>query len=190
MVEHGVHQHETHSNPASHDAHSGHSAHGGHDKHAGHDPEVFRQKFWLSLLLTLPIVATSEMVMDWFGYDLDFPGISWVGPLLGTFVFFYGGWPFLVGGVREARDRVPGMMLLISMAITVAYVASLATSVGLFDLDFWWELAALVTIMLLGHWQEMKAIGQAQGALAALDALLPDDADSVTANAIETVTVS
>jgi Cu2+-exporting ATPase len=196
MVEHGVHQHETHSNHASHDAHGrheqhgGHSAHGGHDKHAGHDPEVFRQKFWLSLLLTLPIVATSEMVMDWFGYDLDFPGISWVGPLLGTFVFFYGGWPFLVGGVREARDRVPGMMLLISMAITVAYVASLATSVGLFDLDFWWELAALVTIMLLGHWQEMKAIGQAQGALAALAALLPDDADRVTADGVETVPVS
>ncbi|MEU0093151.1 heavy metal translocating P-type ATPase [Kribbella sp. NPDC006257] len=199
MVEHGVHQHETHSNHASHDAHGGHEQHGGHgghgghsahDKHAGHDPEVFRQKFWLSLLLTLPIVATSEMVMDWFGYDLDFPGISWVGPLLGTFVFFYGGWPFLVGGVREARDRVPGMMLLISMAITVAYVASLATSVGLFDLDFWWELAALVTIMLLGHWQEMKAIGQAQGALAALAALLPDDADRVTADGVETVPVS
>ena len=115
-----------------HDAHGNHS---GHDKHAGHDPEMFRQKFWLSLLLTLPIVATSEMVMDWFGYDLDFPGISWVGPVLGTFVFFYGGWPFLVGGVREVRDRAPGMMLLISMAITVAYVASLATSVGLFDLE-------------------------------------------------------
>ncbi len=184
MVEHGVQRHDAHSN------HAGHDAHGGHDKHAGHDPEMFRQKFWLSLLLTLPIVATSDMVMDWFGYDLDFPGISWVGPVLGTFVFFYGGWPFLVGGVREARDRAPGMMLLISMAITVAYVASLATSVGLFDLDFWWELAALVTIMLLGHWQEMKAIGQAQGALAALAALLPDDADRVTPSGVETVAVS
>ena len=94
-------------------------------------------------------------------------------------MFFYGGWPFLVGGVREVRDRAPGMMLLISMAITVAYVASLATTIGAFDLDFWWELAALVTIMLLGHWQEMKAIGQAQGALAALAALLPDDAERI-----------
>jgi Cu2+-exporting ATPase len=154
-------------------------AHQGHDKHAGHDPEMFRRKFWLSLALTVPIVATSRMVMDWFGYTLDFPGIDWVGPVLGSFVFFYGGWPFLVGGVREVRDRAPGMMLLISMAITVAYAASLATSVGVFDLDFWWELAALVTIMLLGHWQEMKAIGQAQGALAALAALLPDDAERV-----------
>ena len=152
----------------------------GHDKHAGHDPELFRRKFWLSLALTVPIVVTSHMVMDWFGYSLDFPGMSWVGPVLGSIVFFYGGWPFLVGGVREVRDRAPGMMLLISMAITVAYVASLATSVGAFDLDFWWELAALVTIMLLGHWQEMKAIGQAQGALAALAALLPDDAERLT----------
>ncbi len=167
-----------------------HGGHTGHDKHAGHDPEIFRRKFWLSLLLTLPIVATSHMVMDWFGYTLDFPAMSWVGPVLGTFVFFYGGWPFLGGGVREARDRVPGMMLLISMAITVAYVASLATSLGVFDLDFWWELAALVTIMLLGHWQEMKAIGQAQGALAALAALLPDDADRVTDDGIETVHVA
>ncbi|MFU8871677.1 heavy metal translocating P-type ATPase [Micromonospora sp. SL4-19] len=154
-----------------------HAGHGGHDKHAGHDPEQFRRKFWLSLALTLPIVATSHMVMKWFGYSLDFPGVEWVGPVLGSVVFFYGGWPFLVGGVREVRDRAPGMMLLISTAITVAYVASVATSLRLFDLDFWWELAALVTIMLLGHWQEMKAVGQAQGALTALAALLPDDAE-------------
>jgi Cu2+-exporting ATPase len=172
------------------DMHAGHGGHQGHDKHAGHDPEMFRRKFWLSLALTVPIVVTSEMVMDWFGYSLDFPGISWVGPVLGSFVFFYGGWPFLVGAVREVRDRAPGMMLLISMAITVAYVASLATALDLFDLDFWWELAALVTIMLLGHWQEMKAIGQAQGALAALAALLPDDAERVTGDSVERVSVA
>ncbi|MGC5050974.1 copper-translocating P-type ATPase [Micromonospora sp. DT48] len=155
----------------------GDDEHAGHDKHAGHDPAAFRRKFWLSLALTVPIVATSHMVMDWFGYELDFPGIGLVGPVLGTVVFGYGGWPFLQGAVREIRDRAPGMMLLIAMAISVAYVASLATSLGAFDLDFWWELAALVTIMLLGHWQEMKAIGQAQGALSALAALLPDDAE-------------
>jgi P-type Cu2+ transporter len=174
----------------AHGAHTGHGGHEGHDKHAGHDPEMFRRKFWLSLALTVPIVVTSEMVMDWFGYSLDFPGMSWVGPVLGSFVFFYGGWPFLVGAVREVRDRAPGMMLLISMAITVAYVASLATAVDAFDLDFWWELAALVTIMLLGHWQEMKAIGQAQGALAALAALLPDDAERVTDDGVERVSVT
>ncbi|WP_238360240.1 HAD-IC family P-type ATPase [Micromonospora fiedleri] len=157
--------------------HGGHGGRGGHDKHAGHDPEAFRRKFWLSLALTVPIVVTSHMVMDWFGYELDFPGIDLVGPVLGTVVFAYGGWPFLQGAVREIRDRAPGMMLLIAMAISVAYLASLATALGAFDLDFWWELAALVTIMLLGHWQEMKAIGQAQGALSALAALLPDDAE-------------
>jgi len=164
----------------------GHDHAHGHDKHAGHDPELFRRKFWLSLALTVPVVLTSEMVMDWFGYELDFPGVDRVGPVLGSFVFLYGGWPFLVGGVRELRDRAPGMMLLISMAITVAYVASIATAAGAFDLDFWWELAALVTIMLLGHWQEMKAIGQAQGALSALAALLPDEAELVTGERVPT----
>ncbi|AEB42505.1 heavy metal translocating P-type ATPase [Micromonospora maris] len=171
--EHGGHA-------GQHGGHDKHAGHGGHDKHAGHDPEAFRRKFWLSLALTVPIVVTSHMVMDWFGYELDFPGIDLVGPVLGTVVFAYGGWPFLQGAVREIRDRAPGMMLLIAMAISVAYLASLATALGAFDLDFWWELAALVTIMLLGHWQEMKAIGQAQGALSALAALLPDDAERLT----------
>ncbi|HKS99968.1 MAG TPA: heavy metal translocating P-type ATPase, partial [Rugosimonospora sp.] len=158
---------------------SDHAGHDNHDKHAGHDPEAFRRKFWLSLALTVPIVATSHMVMGWFGYTLEFPGMSWIGPVLGTAVYLYGGWPFLAGAVAEVRGRAPGMMMLISMAITVAYAASLASSLGWFDLEFWWELAALVTIMLLGHWQEMKAIGQARGALAALAALLPDDAERV-----------
>jgi Cu2+-exporting ATPase len=153
--------------------------HTGHDKHAGHDPEMFRRRFWISLLLTIPLVVTSEMVMDWFNYSIDFAGMSWLGPVLGSAVFWWGGWPFLVGGVAEVRQRQPGMMLLISMAITVAYAASMATTLDWLDLEFWWELALLVTIMLLGHWQEMKAIGQARGALAALAELLPDDAELV-----------
>src|ERR687894_1431465 len=164
---------------AAHAGHGGHSDHAGHDKHAGHDPEMFRRRFWLSLALTIPLVVTSEMVMDWFGYEIEFAGIELLGPVLGSIVFWWGGWPFLAGGAAEVRDRQPGMMLLITMAIVVAYVASMATSLEWFDLDFWWELAALVTIMLLGHWQEMKAIGQAQGALAALAELLPDDAERV-----------
>src|SRR5215203_5994829 len=184
--DHGVRQQATEH--AAHDAHAGHG--GGHDKHAGHDPEMFRQRFWLSLALTIPLVVTSEMVMDWFGYSIDFPGMAWLGPVLGSVVFWWGGWPFLAGGVAEVRDRQPGMMLLISMAIVVAYVASLATSLDRFDLEFWWELAALVTIMLLGHWQEMKALGQAQDALAALAALLPDEAERVGDDGqVQTVTL-
>jgi Cu2+-exporting ATPase len=166
--------------PDAHDdPDAGHDSHEAHDKHAGHDPEQFRRRFWLSAALTVPIIATSELVMEWFGYTLDFTGIALVGPVLGSIVFLWGGWPFLTGGVAEVRSRQPGMMLLISMAIVVAYTASLATSLDAFDLDFWWELALLVTIMLLGHWQEMKAIGQARGALAALAELLPDDAERV-----------
>jgi len=157
--------------------HAGPAGHAGHDKHAGHDPEMFRRRFWLSLLFTVPLVVTSEMVMEWFGYSLELPAMDWYGPVVGSVVFWWGGWPFLAGGVHEVRDRQPGMMLLIAMAITVAYGASMATSLDWLDLEFWWELAALVTIMLLGHWQEMKAIGQARNALAALAALLPDQAE-------------
>ncbi len=169
-----------------------HNAHGGaHDKHAGHSVAMFRDRFWLSLILTLPVVAFSEMVQEWFGYTVpSFPGSDWVAPVLGTAIFLYGGSPFLRGAVGEVRSRQPGMMLLIGMAITVAFAASLATTLGWFELDFWWELAALITIMLLGHWLEMRAIGQAQGALAALAALLPDEAERVTDSGTETVAVS
>jgi Cu2+-exporting ATPase len=170
-----VHTHETHETPDAPPPARG----GGHGAHAGHHVEQFRRRFWWSLLLTVPIVATSHMVMDWFGYELDLYGMDWIGPVLGSFVFLWGGWPFLEGARREVVGRQPGMMLLIGMAITVAYAASAATSLDWFDLDFWWELSLLVTIMLLGHWQEMKALGQAQDALAALAALLPDEADRV-----------
>src|SRR5262245_37402493 len=181
---------EVHDHHPAPEADAGHDEHRGHDQHAGHDPEQFRRRFWLSLLLTIPLVVTSEMVMDWFGYELDFPGIGVLGPVLGSIVFWWGGWPFLAGGVAEVRDRQPGMMLLISMAITVAYGASMATTFDALDLEFWWELAALVTIMLLGHWQEMKAIGQARGALAALAELIPDDAEVVDGNETRTVAVA
>lgn len=161
------HAHETHREE--------HGSHGGHADHVA----VFRQRFWWSLLLTVPVVVTSHMVMDWLGYELDFPGMAWVGPVLGSVIYFWAGWPFLSGGWSEIRSRRPGMMLLITMAITVAFAASAATSLGWFDLEFWWELAALITIMLLGHWQEMKALGQARSALQALAELLPDEAEVV-----------
>jgi P-type Cu2+ transporter len=175
------------ASPTSHDGHGG----GGHDKHAGHSVDMFRDRFWLSFLLTLPVVFFSEMIQEWFGYTApSFPGSDWVAPVLGTVIFVYGGAPFLKGAVQEARDRQPGMMLLIGMAITVAFVASAATTFGWFDLDFWWELAALITIMLLGHWMEMRAIGQARGALAALAELLPDEAERITEGDTETIPAS
>ncbi len=180
--------HAGHASPVGHGQHVGHDSHAGHDKHAGHDPEMFRRRFWLTLAMTVPVVFTSEMVMDWFGYHLD--RVAWVGPVLGTVIYLWGGQPFLVSARAEVRDRAPGMMLLIAMAITVAWGASMASTAGWLDLEFWWELAALVTIMLLGHWQEMKAIGQARGALAALAELLPDDAEVVGTDGIRRVAIS
>ncbi len=175
-----THTHHDHSAGAAPD-HTDHAAPTGHGGHGGHGDHVamFRRRFWWSLLLSLPVVATSHMVMDWFGYSLDFPGMEAAGPVLGTVIFGWAGWPFLGGGWEELKSRQPGMMLLIAMAISVAYGASLATSLGVFDLEFWWELAALITVMLLGHWQEMKALGQAQSALAALAELLPDEAERI-----------
>ena len=174
---------------AAHD--SGNHSHGAHDKHAGHSVEMFRDRFWLSFALTLPVVYFSEMIQEWFGYTAPtFPGSEWIAPILGTVIFIYGGSPFLRGAVQEARDRQPGMMLLIGMAITVAFVASAATSLGWFDLEFWWELAALIVIMLLGHWMEMRAIGQARGALAALAELLPDEAERISGDGTESVSIA
>jgi P-type Cu2+ transporter len=166
-------------------SHSGHGGHGGHGDHV----EEFRRLFWWNLLLAIPVVVFSEMFSDLLGYSLP-SGTAWISPVFGVVVFVYGGRPFLTGAYHEVRARQPGMMLLIALAISVAFVASLATSLGIgdLDLDFWWELALLIVIMLLGHWLEMKAIGQAQGALAALAELLPDEADRVTADGdVETI---
>ena len=158
--------------------------------HHEHHIAQFRDRFWLSLALTVPVVYFSEMFQMLLDYRApSWPGSGLVPAVLGTVVLVYGGAPFLVGGYHEARSRRPGMMLLIALAITVAYGASVATELGALDLDFWWELAALITIMLLGHWQEMKAIGQASGALQALAALLPDVAERVVGSSIETVPV-
>jgi len=159
-----------------------------HGDHHGDHAARFRDRFWWSLALTVPVVAYSVMVQEWLGFTPpQFPGSQWVAPLLGTVVFLYGGWPFLEGGLAEARARQPGMMLLISLAILVGFGASAASALGLFDLEFWWELALLIVIMLLGHWLEMRALGQASGALDALAALLPDEADLVTADGTRTV---
>ncbi len=172
---------------SSHTEHAGHADHSGHGGHADH-AEMFKSKFWLTLVLTIPVVYFSEMFQMLLDYTAPtFVGSEWISPVLGTVIFFYGGAPFLSGAIDEIRSRQPGMMLLIGFAISVAFVASIATELGAVDLDFWWELALLIAIMLLGHWQEMKAIGQASGALEALAELLPDDAERVITGGTETV---
>ena len=190
---HAHDQHAGHGVHAEHEAQGEHAGHGDHAGHAGHGDHaaVFRRRFWLTLALTVPVVAYSEMIQMWFGYAAPvFAGSRWLAPVLGTVIFLYGGWPFLAGGVDEVRRRRPGMMLLIAMAITVAFVASVATTFGLLSgLDFWWELAALIAIMLLGHWLEMKAVGQASDALSRLGELLPDHAERVTGDGVETVVI-
>jgi P-type Cu2+ transporter len=181
------------SSHAAHEAHGGHDpgGHEAHDAHAGHSVAMFRDRFWLSVLLTVPVLVWSEMVQDWLGFTAPaFPLSERIPAILGTIVFVYGGMPFLRGGVREVRDRQPGMMLLISLAILVAFVASVASELGALDLEFWWELALLIDVMLLGHWQEMKALGQASGALEALAALLPDDAEVIHGSMTHTVPVA
>ncbi len=166
----------TGSGPEARGGRSGHEGPGGHGDHAAQ----FRDRFWWSLLLSLPVVAFSRMFAGFLGY-LPPAGTSWIPPALGTVVYLYGGWPFLTGAWSEIRNRQPGMMLLVTLAISVALAASGLTSLGIggLDLDFWWELALLVDIMLLGHWLEMRALGQASGALDALAALLPDEAERI-----------
>ena len=163
----------------------------GHDKHAGHSVAMFRDKFWLSLALTIPVVLLSHDISAWFGYEIPmFPGVEYVPAVLGTIVFFYGGLVFLRGAAGELRDRQPGMMTLISLAIVVAFVTSWTGTLGLFDVEIWWELSTLITIMLLGHWLEMRSIAQARGALTALAELLPDTAERIDGPAVETVPLS
>ena len=149
----------------------------GHDKHAGHSVAMFRDKFWLSLALTVPTLIWGHMLPRVLGYTPPpLPGAHLIPPVLGTAVFLYGGRPFIGGAWRELQARLPGMMTLIALAITVAFVFSLAVTIGYPGMPLWEELATLVTIMLLGHWIEMRSIAQAQGALAELAKLLPDTA--------------
>lgn len=186
---HGQAMHHGHPHSVLDEDHQVH----GHGEHAGHSTAMFRERFWWSLILSIPVVIFSPMVAHLLGYPLpEFPGSTWVPPVLDTIIFVYGGTPFLKGGWKEVKSRQPGMMLLIAMAITVAFVASWVTTLGLggFDLDFWWELALLVTIMLLGHWLEMRALGGASSALDALAALLPDEAEKVIDGTTRTVDIS
>jgi Cu2+-exporting ATPase len=168
-----------------------HDAHAAHDRHAGHSVAMFRDRFWITLLLTLPTLVWSEMIQGWFGFTAPvFAGSAYIPAVFGTAVYLYGGWVFLVGGVRELRDRLPGMMTLISLAISVAFFFSLAVTLGYPGEPLWWELATLVSIMLLGHWIEMRSIFQASGALRELARLLPSTAQKVIGERVEEVPIS
>ena len=178
------------THPGHHD-HSGHGPRAEHDKHAGHSVSMFRDKFWGSLLLTIPTVVWSPMVQRWLGFSAPrFTGSQYVPALFGTILFFYGGLVFLRGAAGEIRNRLPGMMTLISLAITVAFVFSIAVTLGVPGMDLWWELATLITIMILGHWIEMRSISQAQGALKELAKLVPDTAERLVGERTETVDVA
>ncbi|MGV0743242.1 heavy metal translocating P-type ATPase [Mycolicibacterium sp. XJ870] len=170
MTDHAQHGHAA--------QHGGHSGHGDHAGHVGQ----FRRLFWIMAVLAVPTVAFSPMFAMLLGYSLpDVAGARWVSPVLGTVMYFWGGRPFLSGAISEIRSRAPGMMLLIGLAITVAFIASWGASLGVLhhELDFWWELALLIVIMLLGHWIEMRSLAQTTSALDSLAALLPDEAERV-----------
>ena len=179
-----------------HGGHAGHG-HGDHGDHAGHGHGdhgdhvgQFRRLFWIMLALGIPVVAFNPMFAQLLSYQLpDAEWVRWVSPILGSIIYFWGGWPFLTGAVSELRTRQPGMMLLIGLAITVAFIASWGATLGILDqqLNFWWELALLVVIMLLGHWIEMRSLAQTTSALDSLAALLPDEAEKIDGDDVVTV---
>jgi Cu2+-exporting ATPase len=178
---HAHHAAATHAGHGGHHEHAGHERasheHARHDKHAGHSVAMFRDKFWISLLLTLPTLVWGHMLQRALGYHAPmFAGSQWIPAAFGTAVLAYGGWPFIQGAWREIADRLPGMMTLIALAISVAFVFSAAVTLGYPGMPLWEELATLVTIMLLGHWLEMRSISQARGALGELAQLLPNTA--------------
>ena len=172
-------------------SHEDHNAHN-HDKHAGHNPDMFKQKFWLSLLFTVPVLYFSQTIQDLLGYNaISFAGSEYIPAIFGVIIFFYGGLVFLKSAKAEVANRQPGMMTLISLAISVAFVYSSLITLNIVDgMDFWWELASLVTIMLLGHWLEMASVMNAQGALNELAKLLPDEAELVTKSRTKKVSVA
>ena len=179
----------THAHPSR--AGAGRDDHAAHDRHAGHSVEMFRDRFWITLALTIPTLIWSDMIQKWFGFRAPaFSGAQVIPPVFGAAVYLYGGWVFLAGGLTELRDRLPGMMTLISLAISVAFLFSLAVTLGYPGDPLWWELATLVTIMLLGHWIEMRSIFQASGALNELAKLLPSTAQRIVGERIEDVPIA
>lgn len=191
--QHGV-THYYCSHHAPHTSHQGHSSHhedGSHDHHGHHNSNMFKQKFWVSLVLTIPVLLYSTMIQDWLNFSMpSFPGSEWVPIIFGSMVFWYGGLVFIRSAFAELRARRPGMMTLISLAIMIAYSYSVINVFFLRGMDFFWDLSTLIVIMLLGHWLEMNSVANAQGALQELAKLLPDTAEVVDDGKSRTVAVS
>lgn len=169
---------ETHTDHMAHDDHNPPMGHAGHDHHKMMITD-FKKRFFVVLILTIPIMLLSEMIQQWLNIHITFSGATYILLALSTVVFFYGGWPFLKGWFEEMKTWKPGMMTLIGFAITVAYVYSVATVLGLKGMDFFWELSTLILIMLLGHWIEMKSVAGASRELELLVQLMPSDAHLV-----------
>ncbi|HIE25118.1 MAG TPA: HAD family hydrolase, partial [Anaerolineales bacterium] len=185
---HEEHQHhaDDSGHKSEHNKHAGHSDHkDGHDEHAGHTnhsghEQMFRERFWVSLLLSIPVLLYSPSIQTWLGFSMPtFLGSAWITPILAVIIFFYGGLPFLEMAVPEVKTRKPGMMTLISLAIGVAFIYSIAALFLPTESGFFWELVTLIDIMLLGHWMEMRSVRQASSALDALAKLLPDTAERI-----------
>ncbi len=186
MVEHGAHEDHSHGPAHEHD----HTGHGAHVDHTGHE-RMFRRRFWVSLALTIPVLLFSPMLQAWFGFTMPaFTGDRWIDPLFALLIFVYGGVPFLQMAVPEVQNRRPGMMTLISLAILVAFVYSVFAVFVTPDSSFFWEMATLIDIMLLGHWIEMRSVRQASGALRELAKLMPDTAERITEEGTLEVPVS
>ena len=186
LTEKTKHGHEEATDKHQHEGHEPGHGEMGHDHHRMMI-EDFRKRFWVTLVLTIPILFLSPMIQDFFGYEYLLPGNKYILFALSTIVYFYGGWPFLKGFFSEVRKAAPGMMTLISMAITVAYFYSSATVFGLPGMDFFWELATLIAIMLVGHWIEMKSVLGASKALQLLVSMMPAEAHRVNGEQVEDV---
>jgi Cu2+-exporting ATPase len=198
---HTTHHHDTEKAPADASIHGGHNGHGGSEEHAEHSKahadhsgheQLFRRKFWVSLILSIPVLIFSEGLATLLGFaPPSFPGSQSIAPVFSVVIFIYGGLPFLQMAIPELRNRQPGMMTLISLAISVAFIYSVATLFLPGQMDFFWELVTLIDIMLLGHWIEMRSVRQASGALDSLAKLMPDTAERLNENGeTETVPVS
>ncbi len=189
LAENVPENHAMHMNHEGHTGQSGHEMDGGHTEHAGHGghhidhsghEQMFRQRFWVNLILSVPVLSYSPSIQDWLNFRMpEFPGSAWITPTFGMIVFIYGGLPFLQMAVPEIKDRKPGMMTLISLAISVAFIYSLGAFLFSLGDTFFWELVTLIVIMLLGHWLEMRSVRQASGALNELAKLMPDTAERI-----------